>query len=293
MDIRVLNYFVTIVQQKNITHAAENLHVTQPTLSRQIKELEEELDVILFYRGSREIQLTEEGQYLYNRAKEILTLVNQTQDNLLRKDEISGELFIGTAESPSLDTIAKAAKHMILDYPQVRFNFHSGNADSILERLDKGLLDFGIVFGQVDTKKYNTLSLLNRDKWGILVPIDHPLGVKEQVTFSEIIDYPLIVSSQSNVDRTVLAGLGDYHIVASYNLLYNASLLVEAGLGIAVCLDGIVKTNQTQFIPLVTRTNTPDSLSLIWKRYISPSQTAKVFLEEVKNQLNVSKDVLD
>ena len=165
MDIRVLNYFVTIVQTKSISNAADALHVTQPTLSRQIKELEDELDTILFHRGSREIQLTDDGQYLYNRAIEILALVEKTENNIRKSDGIAGDIYIGAAESQSLDIVARAIKTLTEQYPDIRVHIRSGNADDILEHLNRGVYDLGITIGSYDIKKYNHLALDNRDRW--------------------------------------------------------------------------------------------------------------------------------
>ncbi|WP_105096469.1 LysR family transcriptional regulator [Streptococcus suis] len=286
MDIRVLTYFIAIVQTGSISNAAQSLHITQPTLSRQIKELEQELDTILFYRGSREIQLTEAGQYLYNRALEITSLVKKTEDTLRPTEMISGDLYIGAAESQSLEPIARAIASLTNQYPNTRVHIQSGNADHILEQLQDGIQDVGITFGRYSTKKFDSLPLLNRDSWGILVPRSHPLASKEELVLSDVLAYPLIVSSQSNVDKSIFAGLGDYRIVATYNLLYNASLLVKAGVGIALCLDGIVDTSYggsgLVFRPLDLST---DSLQLLWKKGVVLSPIAKRFIEILEEDL--------
>ncbi|SUO79867.1 LysR family transcriptional regulator [Streptococcus equinus] len=281
MDIRVLNYFVTIVQTKSISNAANTLHVTQPTLSRQIKDLEEELDTVLFHRGSREIQLTDDGQYLYNRAIEILALVEKTENNIRKSEEISGEIYIGAAETHSLDIVATVIKKMTDQYPEIRIHIRSGNADDILEQLNKGVYDLGITIGDFDNRKYNTLALKNRDQWGVLVPKNHPLTKFDKVELADILSYPLITSAQTNNDLRELAGLGDYHIVATYNLLYNASLLVKAGLGIAICLGDIINTSYTdselKFIPFATQKH--DSLQILWKKQSTQSPSTKLFLK--------------
>ncbi len=234
MDIRVLNYFVTIVQTKSISNAANTLHVTQPTLSRQIKDLEEELDTVLFHRGSREIQLTDDGQYLYNRAIEILALVEKTENNIRKSEEISGEIYIGAAETHSLDIVATVIKKMTDQYPEIRIH---------LTKFDK-------------------------------------------VELADILSYPLITSAQTNNDLRELAGLGDYHIVATYNLLYNASLLVKAGLGIAICLGDIINTAYTdselKFIPFATQKN--DSLQILWKKQSTQSPSTKLFLKLMQEE---------
>ncbi len=287
MDIRVLNYFVTIVQTKSISNAANTLHVTQPTLSRQIKDLEEELDTVLFHRGSREIQLTDDGQYLYNRAIEILALVEKTENNIRKSEEISGEIYIGAAETHSLDVVAAVIKKMTDQYPEIRIHIRSGNADDILEHLNKGVYDLGITIGDFDNRKYNALALKNRDQWGVLVPKNHPLTKFDKVELADILSYPLITSAQTNNDLRELAGLGDYHIVATYNLLYNASLLVKAGLGIAICLGDIINTSYTdselKFIPFATQKN--DSLQILWKKQSTQSPSTKLFLKLMQEEI--------
>lgn len=287
MDIRVLNYFVTIVQTKSISNAANTLHVTQPTLSRQIKDLEEELDTVLFHRGSREIQLTDDGQYLYNRAIEILALVEKTENNIRKSEEISGEIYIGAAETHSLDIVATVIKKMTDQYPEIRIHIRSGNADDILEHLNKGVYDLGITFGDFDNRKYNALALKNRDQWGVLVPKNHPLTKFDKVELADILSYPLITSAQTNNDLRELAGLGDYHIVATYNLLYNASLLVKAGLGIAICLGDIINTSYTdselKFIPFATQKH--DSLQILWKKQSTQSPSTKLFLKLMQEEI--------
>ncbi|WP_274641655.1 LysR family transcriptional regulator [Streptococcus equinus] len=287
MDIRVLNYFVTIVQTKSISNAANTLHVTQPTLSRQIKDLEEELDTVLFHRGSREIQLTDDGQYLYNRAIEILALVEKTENNIRKSEEISGEIYIGAAETHSLDIVATVIKKMTDQYPEIRIHIRSGNADDILEHLNKGVYDLGITIGDFDNRKYNALTLKNRDHWGVLVPKNHPLTKFDKVELADILSYPLITSAQTNNDLRELAGLGDYHIIATYNLLYNASLLVKAGLGIAICLGDIINTSYTdselKFIPFATQKN--DSLQILWKKQSTQSPSTKLFLKLMQEEI--------
>lgn len=287
MDIRVLNYFVTIVQTKSISNAANTLHVTQPTLSRQIKDLEEELDTVLFHRGSREIQLTDDGQYLYNRAIEILALVEKTENNIRKSEEISGEIYIGAAETHSLDIVATVIKKMTDQYPEIRIHIRSGNADDILEHLNKGVYDLGITIGDFDNRKYNALTLKNRDQWGVLVPKNHPLTKFDKVELADILSYPLITSAQTNNDLRELAGLGDYHIVATYNLLYNASLLVKAGLGIVICLGDIINTSYTdselKFIPFATQKN--DSLQILWKKQSTQSPSTKLFLKLMQEEI--------
>ncbi|MFV8044854.1 LysR family transcriptional regulator [Streptococcus pluranimalium] len=283
MDIRILNYFVTIVQTKSISNAAKALHITQLTLSRQIRDLETELETQLFDRGSREIQITEDGRYLYNRAIEILSLVNKTENNIRRNDGISGELSIGAAESQSLDIMARAVKKLTTTYPEVKVHILSGNTDYVQEYLDQGNIDIGITFGSFDESKYNHLPLPNRDSWGILVPKNHPLATLQTPKLHDIIKYPLIVSAQPNITFEELDKVGDYRIVATYNLLYNAALLVKAGVGVALCLNGIVLTDeysQLKFIKL--QEGNHDPLQVLWKKQNNQSRVANKFLKILK-----------
>ena len=287
MDIRVLNYFVTIVQTKSISKAANVLHVTQPTLSRQIKELENDLDTILFHRGSREIQLTDDGQYLYNRAIEILSLVEKTENNIRKSDNIAGDIYIGAAESPSLDIVARTIKILTEKNPDITVHIRSGNADDILEHLNKGVYDLGITIGSYDNKKYNHLTLKNRDCWGVLVPKEHPLTTIENPSLSDTLDYPLITSAQIGTEPSLLASLGDYRIVATYNLLYNASLLVKSDVGIALCLGDIIDTSYPNsdltFIPFTDHSY--DTLQILWKKQNVLSPSTKQFLKIIRKEI--------
>ncbi|MGT2833137.1 LysR family transcriptional regulator [Streptococcus halotolerans] len=293
MDIRVLTYFVALVQTKSISNAAAALHITQPTLSRQLKDLEKELGTVLFYRGSREIQLTDDGQYLYNRAIEILNLVDKTQYHLQQQEGISGELTIGAAESQSLDVIAKAVTKLTSKYSSTSIHIRSGNADQVYEDLDQGLLDFGITIGDFDRRKYNHISLTNRDRWGVLMPRQHPLAEKGIVNLQDVLSYPLLVSAQSSVDRRMFAGLGDYRIVGSYNLIYNAALLVKAGAGIALALDGLIDTS-SEHSDLTFRYlnhDNHDGIQILWKKQAILSPVAKRFLEILKGDILNEKEM--
>lgn len=287
MNIRVLQYFVTIVQTKNISKAAQLLHITQPTLSRQIKELEEELETVLFYRGSRHIQLTDDGQFLYNRAIEILNLVAKTEANLKKSENISGELYIGAAESQSLDLVAKVIKKILDESVDIKIHLHSGNADEILERLNHGLVDFAITFGTYDPKTYDSLPIVNRDKWGVLVPKNHTLTQKKSLQLANTFAYPLILSSQTSQPPFKIEDNDTIKVVATYTLLYNASTLVKEGVGIAICLDGIIQTDfensPLTFLPF-DQENT-DSLQILWKKQSTHSNLARHFLAKMDEEL--------
>ncbi|BCA86945.1 LysR family transcriptional regulator [Enterococcus saigonensis] len=283
MDLRVIKYFLKVVEEKNITKAADALFLSQPTLSKQLKELEEELGVQLFTRGNREITLTEAGIYLYNRSKEILSLVESTEKNLKKEKVIGGTLSIGSGETETFQWIAEILNQLLQRYAEVNVNLYSGNADDIKEKVDAGLLDFGLVIDPVDKKKYDYLPLSQFDQWGVLVNEYHPLAKKSKVSPSDLKAQRLLISSQSQVDNQLSEWLGGnldkFKIVGSYNLLYNASLLVKESDIVALCIDGIINTRNSglNFIPfsppLEARTN------IIWKKNQVFSNVSNKFLE--------------
>ncbi|HFN1618749.1 TPA: LysR family transcriptional regulator, partial [Enterococcus faecium] len=176
MDIRILTYFLAVAREKNISRAAKSLHITQPTLSKQLKDLEEELGVTLFTRGSREIQLTDSGRYLYSKGKEILSLVEKTANNLTNDAIISGEIYIGGGETKAISFISDSLHSLIKAHPDIQFHLYSGNADDIIDKLDSGLLDFGLVIEPTNKQKYQSFRLPAQDRWGLLIHRNHPLA---------------------------------------------------------------------------------------------------------------------
>ena len=293
MDFRVLNYFLTVAQEKTISKAAESLHLSQPTLSKQLKELEEELGVQLFTRGNREITLTEDGHYLVNRGKEILSLVDTTMTNLSSKETISGKIVIGGGETKAMQFIAESVRVLTEDYPDVKIHLYSGNADDVSEKLDKGILDFGIVIDPVEKKKYDYLRLPRTDQWGILFHKDHPYAKKEAILPEDLKSLSLFVSSQSLVDDQIGEWLGknldSQQIIGTYNLLYNASIMIKEGIGCALCIDGIINTQGTDltFVPL--KPNLEASLNIIWKKNAILSKAAAVFIKTVQNSIHLQQ----
>lgn len=250
MELRVLNYFLAIAREQSIVRAAESLHLSQPTLSTQIKNLEEELGKQLLIRGtkgSRKVTLTEEGMILRKRAEEILELVRKTETEITTSDDIIiGDIYIGSGETDGIRLIAKAAKVLQNRHPGIRYHISSGNSALVSEYLDKGLIDFGVVFGDVDLTKYNALETSCSDVWGVLMRRDSPLAQKESVTPEDLLDKPLILSQQEARGGSLIRWIGQepekLNIAATYNLLFNASLLVDEGLGYAVGLDKIINT---------------------------------------------------
>ena len=290
MEIRVLEYFLAVAREQNITAAAEVLHISQPALSRQLKNLEEELGKQLLIRGvkgSRKVLLTEEGMILRKRAEEILSLVQKTEKEITLSDEaIAGNVFIGAGETEAVRLFAKTAMSLRQKYPDIRYNISSGNAEHVLEYLDKGLIDFGLLFVEVDPQKYEWMPVPARDIWGVLMRKDAPLAEKEYISPEDLWDKPLIVSQQrgndSELNRWLQKGETEWNIVATYNLIYNASLLVDEGLGYALCFDGLINTNGSNlcFRPLAPQLEAP--CFIVWKRYQIFSKAANIFLQSLR-----------
>ncbi|EUJ30484.1 LysR family transcriptional regulator [Listeria cornellensis] len=286
MELRVLKYFLAVARERNISKAAKSLHLSQPTLSKQLKELEKELGVTLFERGNREIRLTEEGLFLLSRGNEILALVEKTTINLRKDEVVAGEIYVGGAETRAMSLIAKVTKRMMDDYPEIKIYLYSGNADDVMEKLDNGLLDFGIVVNPTNKQKYKSIRLPQTDKWGLLVRSNHFLAEKEAITPEDLRGVPLLISQQRLVSDQISEWVGNnldqLHIVGSYNLLYNASLMVEEGVGCALCIDGIINTANTSLIFVPLKPELDASLSLIWKKNQTMSIAATKFLDKLK-----------
>lgn len=284
MELRVLQYFLAVARAQSISGAAEFLHLSQPTLSRQIKDLEKELGKQLLIRGNRRITLTEEGMILCKRAEEIMELVKKTESEITLSDEsIAGDIYIGAGESNSVGYIAKAANALRREYPLVHFHIESGDAQTVYEQLDKGLIDFGLLFGNIDLTKYNSISLPTKDNWGVLMPKDSELAKRDVITPNDLMKEPLIVSRQG-ITRGELQNWfklpeEKLNVVATYNLLYNASLLVEEGVGYALCLDKIINTSNCNlcFKPLYPKLEV--SMSIVWKKHQVFSKASNKFLD--------------
>lgn len=291
MELRVLQYFLAVAREQSIIRAAESLHLSQPTLSTQIKAMEEELGKQLLIRGtkgSRKVTLTEEGMILRKRAEEILNLVQKTEREISLSDQvIVGDVYIGAGETDAVRFIAKAAKELYKIHPGIHYHMASGNTEYVQEQLDKGLIDFGIVFGSVDHAKYNSIPLPYKDIWGVLMRKDSPLAAKETITPEDLWDKPLIISRQDDSRGTLPAwikkDISELEIVASYNLLFNASLMVEEGLGYAIGFDKIINTSGNSnlcFRPLSPTRE--DNMSIIWKKYQIFSKASEKFMQKIK-----------
>lgn len=291
MDIRVLRYFITVAQQKSISAAANYLHLSQPTLSRQLNELEKELGTTLFIRGSRHISLTSEGTYLLEKAKEITELVDKTEANFNQPAEIiSGEIHIGGGETEAMQWIAKTLKDVLLEHPDISFHLYSGNADDIAAQLEHGLLDFGIVIEPADKQKYDYIRLPDTDVWGVLMRKDSPLASQSLIRPEDLIDKSLIISRQTAVSNELSGWFGheieNLNITGTYNLLYNASLMVKENLGYALCIDKLINTSgdsELCFRPLAPRLEA--HLNIVWKKHQVFSGAATTFLEQLRQNI--------
>ncbi|WP_086444570.1 LysR family transcriptional regulator [Candidatus Enterococcus lemimoniae] len=286
MELRVLTYFLTVAREKTISKAAEVLHLSQPTLSKQLKELEEELGVTLFTRGNRFITLTEDGIYLMNRGKEILSLVDSTMTNLTKNEVISGQITIGGGETQAFEFLSHILYELRDNYPEINIHLYSGNADDVLEKIDKGLLDFGLVIDPVEKQKYEYIRLPLIDSWGILVNNSHPLAKKKTVQPKDIQRMPLLISNQSFVDNQLSEWFGGniehLNVIGTYNLLYNASLLAKENIASVLCIDGIVNTTNTTLIFIPFSPPLTANISIVWKKGQIFSSASKEFLRLLK-----------
>ena len=287
MELRTLRYFLAAANEENITRAADILHVTQPTLSRQLIDLEKELDVPLMLRGKKGLALTEDGIFFRQRAEEIVELADRLEQAFVEKNtEVSGLISIGATEAVGSRLFAKLIKQFSDKYPQIRFNLYNEMADYIKDRLDKGLIDVGLLLEPVDTMKYDYIRLSQKETWGILMRDDHPMAGRSFIAPEEITDYPLILPLRERVRAEVLNWLGreekDLHIPLNYTLLSNAVLLVEEGLGCAFCLDGALAIHSRphlRFIPIHPEHTTHSVL--IWKKNQLFSPVASLFIQEI------------
>lgn len=291
MEIRVLRYFLAIAREENMTRAAKYLHVTQPTLSKQIKQLEEEIGKKLYIRSNYSIKLTDEGLLLRKRAEDILSMVDKTMEEFQALDDITGgDIYIGAAESESFSYFATVAKDLQLQYPNVKFHLYSGNTEVIAERLDRGLLDFAIIVQEVDLSKYNYIKIPTSDTWGVIMRKDSPLAKKEYITIEDLIDLPLIVSRQGITEdypKLFKEKLDQLHIVATFDLIYNASIMVKEGFGYALSFDKIVDTSENSELCFrVLKPELKTNMYIIWKKYQVFTPIAEKLLSKMQQHFN-------
>ncbi len=295
MEIRVLRYFQTVAREGSITRAARVLHVTQPTLSRQLKDLEDELGKKLFHRSNHSIRLTSEGVLLKKRAEEILLMIQKTEDEFLAMGDIlSGDIYIGCGETHAMRFVIEVLNDLKTDYPNLHFHIYSGNSEDVVERLDKGLLDFGILIEPVDISKYDYLELPDKDIWGVIMRKDSALASLGAIHKENLLGVPLICSRQAILKRAesnaFLDWFGDLFsqmdVSVTYNLIFNAALMVEQRMGYAIGLDQLIDVYSNSnlcFRPLEPRLES--RINLVWKKGGVLSTASQYFLERIEDEV--------
>ena len=286
MELRVLKYFLAVAREENITRAAALLHLTQPTLSRQLMQLEEELGVQLFHRSRYHIVLTDEGMLLRRRAQELVDLAEKTEREFAcRETELMGEISIGAGETRSMSFLSRAMVSFRTLYPKVTFRIFSANADDVKERLDMGILDMGLLTEPVDVGKYAFCRMREKDLWGVLVRADSPLAAMEAVTPQDLEDIPLLISGREIVQRELASWFGErwekLQIAATFNLVLNAANMVRCGVGTALCFDLNTAFDDLRFLPLSPRMET--GTVLVWKKDQILTPAVEAFHQHIKN----------
>lgn len=287
MELRVLKYFLMAAREENITKAANLLHITQPTLSRQLIQLEEELGIKLFKRSKHSIILTDDGMLLKRRAQEIISLAEKTELEFSHKgDTLSGEISIGCGETHNMDYLSKQIASFRKQYPLVQFSIYSSIADDIKDRIEKGLLDMGLLLEPVEISKYDTLPMPITEQWGIITRKDSSLGAKDFITPKDLLNVPLIMVKRKLVKDKLSQWFGHYYkqleIAATYTLILNALSMVENNVGVALCFR-IIKnlSNELCFIPLYPSLET--GAVLVWKKHQANSPVTTQFIKHIKN----------
>lgn len=284
MEIRTLRYFLAVAREENMTRAAELLHVTQPTLSKQLKSLEDELEKKLFTRHSFSIRLTDEGILLRNRAEDLVSMADKIEQEFISLDDITGgELYLGLAESCQIKYLARAIRDFKMRYPNLRYHITSGDTEQIADKLDKGLLDFLVLAELPDSRKYDYIEFPESDKWGLVIPIDDPLAEKNNILASDLAGLPLFCSEQAwNKEIRNWAGksFSEMKLEGSFRLTYNGSVFAKEGLGYLLTFDHLVDTSEKSglvFRPLSPKAET--KLYIAWSRYQTFTPIAERFLK--------------
>ena len=290
MEIKTLRYFLAVAREENMTRAAELLHITQPTLSKQLKALEDELGKSLFIRHSFSIELTPEGQLLQKRAEDLIDLTDKIIEEFATLDDLDGgDLYFGLPESYQIHYFAKEIKEFKQNYPKLRYHITSGSSEQVLEKLNKGILDFAIIVETPDYNRYNSIEFPETDHWGIVVARSHPLAQKERITVEDLIGYPLFCSEQSwKADIPKWAGerMEQLILEGSFQLSYNASIFAAENLGILLTFDKLINTGSEsplKFIPLSPVLE--NKMYLVWKKHQVFSSIAKHFLAKLQKDL--------
>lgn len=291
MELRVLNYFVATAQELNMTRAAQKLLVSQPALSRQIADLEDELGVKLFNRQPRHLTLTPAGQYLYEQAKEILTLASKTKSNLQSSAVISGDLTIAAGESFAMQRLMNIVSNIIRDYPTVKIHILSGDYEFAERRLDTGAVDFTVIIGNLPLDNYASLQLPEKDTWGVLMTKDDPLAKKSAITAEDLVGRNVLNSQQAENRKYFDSWFGNYkeqiNIIGTVNLNFNGTLLVKNKAAIMLTLDKLANISDESnltFRPITPMLKQP--VTVIWKRETNKSPVADLFLNRLRASID-------
>lgn len=286
MELRVLRYFLAVAQHRNFTKAAQELLVSQPTLSRQLAELEDELGTPLFIRGHRQLRLTEAGSYLQARAKEIVQLTDQTTANLQADLAISGTISIGAGESANMQLIMKILSEIIRDYPDVKIRLISGNAIEMGTALEHGTIDFAVLMWNQSLNNYHHLQLPQNDRWGLVFPQSDPLANKQEIQARDLANLPLLVSEQALEEHRFESWWANWekqiNIIGTYTLAFNAQLMVKQGHAYMLTFDNLLNTANNSaltFRPLSPALTEP--INLIWKKNVVQSKVAMLFIQRL------------
>ena len=296
MELRVLNYFLAIAREENFTKAAQQLHITQPTLSRQIAQLEEELGVDLFVRSNHNIILTEDGMILKRRAQEILSLADKTKRDFLHKDEnLEGVISIGSGEFLSTRCLTDCIAQFRRKHPLVRYEFYSGNAGNIRDQIERGLLDIGLMSEPIDIRKYEFISMPIKEEWGAFVREDSPLIDKDFIAPQDLVDIPLILPlgdfAESHIGKWVGEYISQIDVIAKGNLLYNEAMMAQSNIGAVIGIRLKSNYDRLRFIPL--NPSLKIDTALAWKKEQIFSAATTAFIDFSKQYLKgISDDEL-
>lgn len=294
MEIRVLRYFLTVVREEGINRAAEVLHITQPTLSRQLSQLEEEIGVKLFHRGARKITLTNEGILLRRRAEEILSLVDRTERELMEQEElVEGRIVIGCGELKSVQVLSEMIEAFHRKYPSVSYDLFTGNADLVKEQMEKGLIDVGVLLEPIDIEKFDFIRLSDRERWVVLMRPDDPLAEKQAVSAKDLKDLPLILPRRTNLQNELSSWLGDSlqekQILFTSNFGTNSAVMVRKGLAYSIVVEGAVSLWDKEKV--ICRPLSPELTAncvVAWKKQQPFSLAATKFIQEMKCFLGIT-----
>ena len=287
MELLQMKYFLAVAREENISKAAEQLFITQPSLTRQIQAMEKEVGSPLFNRGTRKMTLTPAGVLLRKRAEEILSLYEKAQSEWLSpEDKLQGDIYIGGGETRAMEIIMQTAKKLRSRYPDIRIHIHSGDMTDVCEKLDKGLVDFGLLIEPADIDKYDYITLDYSDRWGLILPKGHILADRTFITPKDLSGIPLIQSRHS-LPQSYLTqwykGVPNIKLAGTYNLINNAAIMAKEGLGLVLGLEGLIDIsgqNGLTFIPIMPEVT--DRVYVVWKKYQSFSKTSQLFLNSLK-----------